>query len=114
MADSEQMQCISFGNNLNDAAQPAPVTSTLDEDQIERVREVEEEAAAAVPWRIKEKRKKKWKRKKVPTRNGNNKIWRSRELEGGVGSRESGGGFGRSGGGWDRGIGRRRREDRVF
>ncbi|KAK9294128.1 hypothetical protein QLX08_011157 [Tetragonisca angustula] len=93
VADSEQMQCISFGNNLNDAAQPAPVTSTLDEDQIERVREVE--AAAAAPWRIKEKREKKWKRKKVPTRNVNNKIWRSRELEGGgVGSRESGEGVG--------------------
>ncbi|KAK1126738.1 hypothetical protein K0M31_004362 [Melipona bicolor] len=93
------MQCISFGNNLNDAAQSAPVTSAVDEDQIERVREVEAQAAAAAPpppppLRIKEKLKKKWKRKKVPTRNGNNKIWRSRELEGGVGSRESGVGLG--------------------
>ena len=90
-----------------------PVTSALDEDQIERVREVEEEAAAVL-WRMKEKRKKKWERKKVPTRNGNNKIWRSRELEGGVGSRESGVVWAQQRwlGQRDRSAGRR--EDRVF
>lgn len=50
-ADSEQMRCIYFGNNLNDAA--SPLTSTLDEDEEQGVamRGVEVKGAAR---RIKE------------------------------------------------------------
>lgn len=51
MADSEQMHRISFGNNLNDASQPS-LHRRWAEDQIERVRQVEE-----TPSRIKENEK---------------------------------------------------------
>lgn len=66
MADREQMRCISYGNNLNDRRY---CNSPPEDDEATKGGE---EAAR----RMKERRG----GKKVATRNGNNKIWRSREL----------------------------------
>ena len=92
MADREQMRCISYGNNLNDRRY---CNSPPEDDEATKGGE---EAAR----RMKKRRG----GKKVATRNGNNKIWRSRELgERGMWvQRETG---------WGQ-VGRGRREDRVF
>lgn len=92
VADREQMRCISYGNNLNDRRY---CNSPPEDDEATKGGE---EAAR----RMKERRG----GKKVATRNGNNKIWRSRELgERGMWvQRETG---------WGQ-VGRGRREDRVF
>lgn len=92
VADREQMRCISYGNNLNDRRY---CNSPPEDDEATKGGE---EAAR----RMKKRRG----GKKVATRNGNNKIWRSRELgERGMWvQRETG---------WGQ-VGRGRREDRVF